>query len=109
MEEVHEAAQQIIAKGGAEIVVVSLGPQGAVLVTKDNYEFVPAPNVVKKSTVGAGDSMVGGMVWALSQHKSLKEVIRWGVACGSAATMNEGTQLFKREDAQRLFDWLKDK
>ncbi|WP_348799132.1 1-phosphofructokinase family hexose kinase [Flavobacterium adhaerens] len=109
MEEVNEAAKQIIAKGGAEIVVVSLGPQGAVLVTKDFYEFVPAPNVVKKSTVGAGDSMVGGMVWALSQNKSLKEVIRWGVACGSAATMNEGTQLFKGSDAQRLFDWLKNK
>lgn len=109
MEEVNEAAKQIISKGGAEIVVVSLGPQGAVLVTKDNYEFVPAPNVAKKSTVGAGDSMVGGMVWALSQNKSLKEVIRWGVACGSAATMNEGTQLFKGTDAQRLFDWLKDK
>ena len=109
LEEVNEAAKQIIAKGGAEIVVVSLGPQGAVLATKDNYEFVPAPNVAKKSTVGAGDSMVGGMVWALSQNKNLKEVIRWGVACGSAATMNEGTQLFKGEDAQRLFDWLKDK
>jgi 6-phosphofructokinase 2 len=109
MEEVNEAAKQIIAKGGAEIVVVSLGPQGAVLVTKDTYEFVPAPNVAKKSTVGAGDSMVGGIVWALSQNKSLKEVIRWGVACGSAATMNEGTQLFKGTDAQRLFEWLKDK
>jgi 6-phosphofructokinase 2 len=109
MEEVNEAAKQIIAKGGAEIVVVSLGPQGAVLVTKDNYEFVPAPNVAKRSTVGAGDSMVGGMVWALSQNKSLKEVIRLGVACGSAATMNEGTQLFKCADAQRLFNWLKDK
>lgn len=109
MEEVNHAAKQIIAKGGAEIVVVSLGPQGAVLVTKDSYEFVPAPNVAKRSTVGAGDSMVGGMVWALSQNKSLKEVIRWGVACGSAATMNEGTQLFKGADAQRLFDWLKDK
>jgi len=109
LEEVNEAAKQIIAKGGAEIVVVSLGPQGAVLVTKDSYEFVPAPNVAKKSTVGAGDSMVGGMVWALSQNKSLKEVIRWGVACGSAATMNEGTQLFKFEDAERLFEWLKDK
>lgn len=109
MEEVKDTAKQIIAKGGAEIVVVSLGPQGAVLVTKDNYEFVPAPHVAKKSTVGAGDSMVGGMVWALSQNKSLKEVIRWGVACGSAATMNEGTQLFKIEDAKRLFEWLKDK
>jgi 6-phosphofructokinase 2 len=109
MEEVNEAAKQIIAKGGAEIVVVSLGPQGAVLVTNDSYDFVPAPNVAKKSTVGAGDSMVGGMVWALSQNKNLKEVIRWGVACGSAATMNEGTQLFKLEDAKRLFEWLKDK
>ena len=109
MEEVNDAAKKIIAKGGAEIVVVSLGPQGAVLVTKDAYEYVPAPNVAKKSTVGAGDSMVGGMVWALSQNKSLKEVIRWGVACGSAATMNEGTQLFKKEDAQRLFEWLKNK
>ena len=109
LEEVNEAAKKIIVKGGAEIVVVSLGPQGAVLVTKDLYEYVPAPNVVKKSTVGAGDSMVGGMVWALSQNKSLKEVIRWGVACGSAATMNEGTQLFKIEDARRLFEWLKSK
>jgi 6-phosphofructokinase 2 len=109
LNEINEAAKQIIADGGAEIVVVSLGPQGAALITKDNYEYVPAPNVVKKSTVGAGDSMVGGMVWALSQKKSLKEVIRWGVACGSAATMNEGTQLFKLEDAKRLFEWLQKK
>ena len=109
MEEVNEAAKKIISNGGAEIVVVSLGPQGAVLVTKDDFEYVPAPNVAKKSTVGAGDSMVGGMVWALSQNKSLKEVIRWGVACGSAATMNEGTQWFKFEDANRLFEWLKNK
>ena len=109
MEEVKDAAKKIIAKGGAEVVVVSLGPQGAVLVTKDEYEYVPAPNVAKKSTVGAGDSMVGGMVWALSENKSLKDVIRWGVACGSAATMNEGTQLFKFEDANRLFEWLKNK
>lgn len=109
MEEVKDAAKQIIESGGAEMVVVSLGSQGAVLVTKDTADFVAAPNVAKKSTVGAGDSMVGGMVWALSQNKSLKEVIRWGVACGSAATMNEGTQLFKLEEAQRLFEWLKDK
>lgn len=109
LNEINEAAKQIIADGGAKIVVVSLGPQGAALITKDSYEYVPAPNVVKKSTVGAGDSMVGGMVWALSQNKSLKEVIRWGVACGSAATMNEGTQLFKLEDAKRLFEWLQKK
>lgn len=109
MKEVYEAVKQIITKGQAEIVVVSLGPQGAVMATKDSYDFVPAPHVPKRSTVGAGDSMVGGIVWALSQNKSLKEAMRWGVACGSAATMNEGTQLFKGEDAKRLFEWLKDK
>ena len=106
MDEVVHAAQTLIEKGSAEIIVVSLGPQGAVLVTATQTEFVPAPNVVKKSTVGAGDSMVGAMTWALSQNKNLKEVVQWGVACGSAATMNEGTQLFKLEDAKRLFEWL---
>lgn len=101
--EVETAAKKLISKGSAEIVVVSLGPNGAILVTKDQTEFVKAPNVEKKSTVGAGDSMVGGMTWALSQSKTLKEVLQWGVSCGSAATMNEGTQLFKLEDAQKLF------
>jgi 6-phosphofructokinase 2 len=42
-------------------------------------------------------------VWALSQSLPLKDILKWGVACGSAATMNEGTQLFNKEDAERLF------
>jgi len=104
--EVDEAAREIIDKGKCEVIVVSLGPQGAVLVTKDICEHIPAPPVQKKSTVGAGDSMVGGMVWALAEKKDLSEMLRWGVACGSAATMNEGTQLFKKEDALKLFKWL---
>jgi 6-phosphofructokinase 2 len=106
MDEVDDAAREIINKGGCKIVVVSLGPQGAMLVTREFCEHIPAPPVQKKSTVGAGDSMVGGMVWALSAGKSLQEMLRWGVACGSAATMNEGTQLFKIEDAKKLFEWL---
>lgn len=105
--EVEKAAKQLISSKSAEIVVVSLGPEGAILVTKDETHLVKAPKVEKKSTVGAGDSMVGGMVWALSQNKSLKEVIQIGVCCGTAATMNEGTQLFKAEDVKRLFEGMK--
>ena len=97
------AAQKLINKGSAEIIIVSLGAQGAVMVTKEMEKWVAAPDVIKKSTVGAGDSMVGAMVWALSQNKTLEEVLAWGVACGTAATMNEGTQLFKAEDARHLF------
>lgn len=106
VDEADDAVLEIIEKGWAQIVVVSLGPQGAVLVSREETYFVPAPNVRKRTTVGAGDSMVGGMVWALSQGKTLKEVAKWGVACGSAATMGDGTQLFRAEDARRLYGWL---
>jgi 6-phosphofructokinase 2 len=101
--DVEKAAKNLIEKGAAEIVVVSLGADGAILVSKNETHFVKAPIVDKKSTVGAGDSMVGGMVLALSQNKTLKEVIQMGVCCGTAATMNEGTQLFRVEDVEKLF------
>ena len=102
--EVEKAAKKLIENKSAEIVVVSLGAEGAILVSNNITEFIVAPKVHKKSTVGAGDSMVGGIVWALSQNKSLKEVLQIGVCCGTAATMNEGTQLFNVEDVLRLLD-----
>ena len=109
LEEVDDAALEVIQKGHCEIVVVSMGPLGAMLVTKEFYELVSAPTVKKLSTVGAGDSMVAGMVWMLEQGKSLSEMVRFGVACGTAATMNSGTQLFNPEDAYRLYDWINNK
>jgi 6-phosphofructokinase 2 len=105
-ESADEAAQELIAAGKAEVIVVSLGPQGAYLITKDTREHVMAPTVKKLSTVGAGDSMVAGMVSVLARGGSYSEMVRMGVACGTAATMNSGTQLFKPDDATRLFHWL---
>jgi len=104
--DVDDAAMEVIQKGQCEVIVVSLGPTGALLVTKKGYEHIPAPTVKKKTTVGAGDSSVAGMVWMLSQGKSLLEIVRFGVACGTAATMNNGSQLFKTEDAFHLYDWI---
>lgn len=101
--EVPEAARQAIRDGFAEVIVVSMGAQGAWLVTDSKQYFVESPPVEKKSTVGAGDSMVAGITHFLQQGKSLREALRFGVACGSAATMNEGTQLFNREDAEKLY------
>lgn len=106
LNEVDDAALEIIHKGMCEVVVVSLGPQGALLVRKEGFEHIPAPMVKKMSTVGAGDSMVAGMVWALSEGKSFKEMAQIGVACGSAATMNQGTELFQAKDVWRLRDWI---
>ncbi len=102
-EDVPDAAQQAIYDGFAEVIVVSLGPDGAWLVSSDKRYFVEAPKVEKRSTVGAGDSMVAGITYSLQKGWALRDAIRFGVACGSAATMNQGTQLFRREDAERLF------
>lgn len=106
-DDVDEAAREVIRKGKCKVIVVSLGSRGAVLVTRDFHKLVPPPDVEKKSTVGAGDSMVAGMVWMLSQDKSLEEVIDFGVACGTAATMNEGTELFQREDVFKLYEGIR--
>ncbi len=101
-----EAAKELIDSGRAEVVVVSMGPQGAYVVTKNETIHVPAPSVKKLSTVGAGDSMVAGMVSVLAKEGSVTQIARMGVACGTAATMNPGTGLFKTEDAERLYKWL---
>lgn len=108
-ESADEAARELISSGKTEIIVVSLGPQGAYLITKDISQHIPAPTVKKLSTVGAGDSMVAGMISVLASGGTYLEMARMGVACGSAATMNSGTQLFKQEDALKLFGWLMSK
>jgi 6-phosphofructokinase 2 len=106
LENVDDAALELIHKDHCGVVVVSLGASGAMLVTKDGYQQIPAPTVERKSTVGAGDSMVAGMVWSLIQGTSFLEMARMGVACGTAATMSPGTRLFKRSDVDRLLKWI---
>lgn len=102
-DDVPNAAHQAIRDGYAEIIVVSMGPDGAWLISNDHRYFVAAPPVEKKSTVGAGDSMVAGITYSLQKNMTLRDAIRFGVACGSAATMNDGSQLFKKADAEKLF------
>jgi 6-phosphofructokinase 2 len=108
-DQVTQAARKLISEGKAEVIVVSLSSAGAVLVTKEMHQHIPSPEIEQRSTVGAGDSMVSGMVWALQQNKSLKEMICWGIACGSAATMHTGTQLFKKADVEQLFGSIREK
>jgi 6-phosphofructokinase 2 len=105
-DEVKIIARQIIANKNCEVIVVSMGAAGAMLVTKDITEIITPPPVKRKSTVGAGDSMVAGIVFYLSQGKNIFDSARYGVACGTAATMNPGTELCKKEDADFLYAGL---
>ncbi|WP_423735831.1 1-phosphofructokinase family hexose kinase [Chitinophaga caseinilytica] len=98
-----EAAKRIIAAGGAAVVVISMGAAGAILVTGDLEERIPAPVVKPESTVGAGDSMVAGIVYGLMNGSDISAAARYGVACGTAATLAKGTGLCQKTDADRLF------
>lgn len=103
---IQNSAREIIKNGKAEIVVVSMGGKGAFLFSETEKIFVNAPKVEVKSTVGAGDSMVAGMVSALSNNKNLTEILKLGIACGSATTMVDGTGLFNKSDVDHLLENL---
>ncbi len=104
---IESAAMNILRAGKAEVLLISLGAGGALLVTRDGYEHLRAPTVPIVSKVGAGDSMVGGMVLKLAQGAPLREAALYGVAAGAAAVMTPGTGLCRREDTDRLFKRMK--
>lgn len=101
--EIRHVAMEIIEKGKCEVMVVSMGAAGAMMVTKDQAKTFSAPPVIRKSTVGAGDSMVAGIVFTLSNGGSLADAVQYGVACGTAATLNPGTELCRKSDADALY------
>lgn len=103
----EKAAKKILSLGYCELIVVSMGSKGALLVNRTESYRVRSPKVVVKSTIGAGDSMVAGMVYALGKGYGLEKSLRFGVACGTAATMNKGTALCSKKDAETLFTIVK--
>lgn len=105
-DDVRNAAQDLIRSGKVLRVVVSLGPQGALAVDGTGFVHVVPPPMKSQSTVGAGDSMVGAMTLKLAQGASLLEMARYGVAAGSAATINQGTRLCSLPDTEKIVDYL---
>jgi 6-phosphofructokinase 2 len=87
-------------------LVVSLGAEGALLITKDNAYKIKPPSVKRISTVGAGDSMVGGIVYSFSIGKNILEAVQYGVASGTAATINPGTELCHKSDVESLLNQI---
>jgi 6-phosphofructokinase 2 len=101
--EIAEIALQIIDKGHCEVLVVSMANKGAMLFSKDMIKKVIPPPVKIKSTVGAGDSMVAGIVYALSTGHDLETALQYGVASGTAATLHPGTELCSKNETEKLF------
>lgn len=92
-----EAARELMRRG-AQNVLVSMGSEGAMLLTPQRVLYAPCIPVKVQSTVGAGDAMVGGLLYGLQQTGSLEQAFAYGVAAGTASVMTAGTQLLRQED-----------
>lgn len=100
-----DAAYEIIS-GGVEVVAVTRGPKGALVITKESVLRAKSPDIETKSKVGAGDSFLAGCVLALSRGQAMEESIRLGMAAGTAAVMHEGTSLCRREDVEKIINQI---
>ncbi|MGW0176397.1 1-phosphofructokinase family hexose kinase [Rhodococcus sp. NPDC003322] len=100
------AARDLVDRGVCAVVVLSLGAEGAVHVTADDAEYCPSVEVPVVSGVGAGDSLVAGIVFGLVRGWALRDAVRYGVAAGAATLGSPGTALCTRADIDRCHEQL---
>ena len=102
-EEAVNCSKKLLDKG-VEVVVVSKGEEGCLLVSRDLILETSGLAVDVKSTVGAGDSMVAGLAYAIENNYSLEDALRLGVACSTASIIEEGTTMGKIENIRKFLD-----
>jgi 6-phosphofructokinase 2 len=100
--DIVDAARSVVRDHGLEAAVVSIGSGGAFLVTANDTERFHPPTVPIRSRIGAGDSMVAGLVVGLADGADLRDAVRYGVAAGAAAVITPGSELCRRDDVERL-------
>lgn len=98
----EEICRDLVARGKARMVGLKLGPEGGLLTWEGGQRRLASPNVPVKSTVGAGDSFVAGLVVGLAEGRPLEDAFALAVAAGTATVMTTGTRLCRREDVVRL-------
>jgi 6-phosphofructokinase 2 len=96
------ASQALVDDGRAEVVALTLGERGALLLSREGAWSAEALPITVASSVGAGDSFLGALVWSLQQGQALPEAFTWAMAAGSAALLTPGTGLCLPDDVQRL-------
>ena len=101
VEEIREACLPIIALG-VEVVVASLGKEGALLVSKDKTLFAHGPQIEVMNTIGSGDSMVAGLATGILNGNSCEDMLKLGMACAYANTQFEDIGSVNMELVQKF-------
>ena len=101
-QEQERAASDLAESGASRMVALTLGPEGALLATRDDLVRSRAPHVSLSSAVGAGDSFTAALVMALAEGRPAAKALRRGVAAGAAALLTPATELCQPGDVDRL-------
>jgi 6-phosphofructokinase 2 len=97
------AATTIVQRDKAKYVAVTMGRDGAMLVSAYGVLRLPAVPIKVASSVGAGDSFLSAMVFSLASGRDTIESFRFGVSAGAAAVLSPGTGLAQADDIRRLY------
>ena len=99
----EEAGRRLL-RHGVGTVVMTLGKEGALLITADGTRLIPAFAVDVADTTGAGDAFTAGLAVALAERKSVDDAARLANACGAIATTRLGAQpsMPFRSEVERL-------
>lgn len=103
LEQIASEARQI-QRRGVEYVCVSLGSDGALLVGTDNSYHASTPDVIARSSIGAGDSMVAALVAAFAHGIEAAKALQLGIACAAGTVSQPGTELFSVRDVENYLD-----
>mgnify|MGYP004703087791 CR=1 FL=1 len=106
-EAIVAAAREIIFQHDVSIVLVSMGGEGSILITADQALHAAALPVAVKNTVGAGDSMLAGMIHSLATGLAIRPALACATACGALAVSKEGTETISRCEAEKLTNKVK--
>jgi 6-phosphofructokinase 2 len=102
----HSLARELVEDNYAEVAIVSLGERGTILSTATGQTEIRPPKVEMKSGVGAGDSFVGALVFALANGWTVEEAARYGVAAAASAVTTDATELCRRADANAFYTMM---
>ena len=100
-EQILEAARELN-RAGIDIVLISLGAKGMLLISQRGEYFAVPPEVEVKNTIGAGDSAVAGFIFGLMNGGDLKRSLMYAVAAGTATTLRPGTALCEMGDFDNI-------
>lgn len=100
-------AVQKIKQLGPQNVIISMGKAGAIFSDGQMAWLAETPVIQESNPIGAGDSMVGGLVYGLSRGMPLPNALEWGLACGAATASLAGTAVGTLPQVQALLAQVK--